>query len=321
MKYNPININHPERWKEDTLLSVDFYNDWFLNFASKTFREARSRSIGEVEKALRLTDNLLTVDAQALQEHPEIFHILRLATAPPLAKARVEGLAKVPSSLVENLERGKLPLRMDDDTLADYLSRIAGMFVRLMDYDIFPWVERKEKPSRIERARAASVVGDRLCTTLADPIIRGEQERRQLASLSRLLNEKGYALISQNLPENPQDFPKGCYAFHYNVKVQIGGENTVNIPVDLAVKPKSALPGDLPLMVECKSAGDFTNTNKRRKEEAVKMSQLRNTYGQGITYVLFLCGYFDPGYLGYEAAEGIDWIWEHKANEFISLGL
>lgn len=321
MKYNSININHPERWKEDTLRSVDFYNDWFLNFAPKTYREARDRSIGEVERALKLTDNLLTVGARTLQDHPEIFHILRLATAPPLAKARVEGLAKVPSSLVDNLERGKLPQRIGDEILADYLGRIADMFVRLIDKDIFPWIERKEIPKHIERVRAASVVGDRLCATLADPIIRGEQERRQLASLSRLLNERGYTHIRQNLPENPHEFPIGCYAFHYNVKVQIGVESTVNIPVDLVVKSKDAMPGDLPLMVECKSAGDFTNTNKRRKEEAVKMSQLRNTYGQGVVYVLFLCGYFDPGYLGYEAAEGIDWIWEHKAHEFISLGL
>lgn len=95
----------------------------------------------------------------------------------------------------------------------------------------------------------------------------------------------------------------------------------VNIPVDLAVKPKNADEGSMPIMVECKSAGDYTNTNKRRKEEAMKMAQLRNTYGAGITYVLFLCGYFDCGYLGYEAAEGIDWIWEHRAEELLKLGL
>jgi hypothetical protein len=30
---------------------------------------------------------------------------------------------------------------------------------------------------------------------------------------------------------------------------------------------------------------------------------------------LFLCGYFDSGYLGYEAAEGIDWVWEHRISD------
>jgi hypothetical protein len=33
----------------------------------------------------------------------------------------------------------------------------------------------------------------------------------------------------------------------------------------------------------------------------------------GVEFILFLCGYFDSGYLGYEAAEGIDWIWAHRA--------
>jgi len=33
----------------------------------------------------------------------------------------------------------------------------------------------------------------------------------------------------------------------------------------------------------------------------------------------FLCGYFEPGYLGYEASEGIDWIWEHRINDLATL--
>lgn len=77
----------------------------------------------------------------------------------------------------------------------------------------------------------------------------------------------------------------------------------------------------MPLLVEAKSAGDFANVNKRRKEEAVKMSQLRLTYGDDVRYVLFLCGYFDSGYLGYEAAEGIDWVWEHRIADFEEFGL
>ena len=85
--------------------------------------------------------------------------------------------------------------------------------------------------------------------------------------------------------------------------------------------PFSAKTGDMPILMEAKSAGDFTNVNKRRKEEAVKMQQLRNTYGQEITYLLFLCGYFDSGYLGYEAAEGIDWIWEHRIKDMEQLGI
>lgn len=114
----------------------------------------------------------------------------------------------------------------------------------------------------------------------------------------------------------------GEYAYHLNIKVALedGAEPTVNIPVDVAILPKSAHCGELPLMIEAKSAGDFANVNKRRKEEAQKIAQLKRTYGD-VSFVLFLCGYFDGGYLGYEASEGIDWIWEHRISDMAKLGL
>jgi type II restriction enzyme len=77
----------------------------------------------------------------------------------------------------------------------------------------------------------------------------------------------------------------------------------------------------LPILIEAKSAGDFTNVNKRRKEEAVKMDQIRKTYGKRAQFALFLCGYFDGGYLGYEAVAGIDWVWEHRIDDLAKLGL
>jgi type II restriction enzyme len=73
--------------------------------------------------------------------------------------------------------------------------------------------------------------------------------------------------------------------------------------------------------LEAKSAGEYANVNKRRKEEAAKVTQLRRTYGSRVRFYLFLGGYFDTGYLGYEAAEGIDWIWEHRIDDLAELGL
>lgn len=99
------------------------------------------------------------------------------------------------------------------------------------------------------------------------------------------------------------------------------GAKQVSIPVDIVIKPKQAKHDELPLLIEAKSAGDFTNPNKRRKEEAIKISQLQTTYGRKIRYILFLCGYFDSGYLGYEAAEGIDWVWEHRIDDLTGFGL
>jgi type II restriction enzyme len=100
-----------------------------------------------------------------------------------------------------------------------------------------------------------------------------------------------------------------------------GGVRSVNIPIDVVIKRKTDRIDDFPIFFEAKSAGDFTNTNKRRKEEAVKMAQLRSTYGKKVQFNLFLCGYFDSGYLGYEAAEGIDWVWEHRIDDLAEYGL
>lgn len=45
------------------------------------------------------------------------------------------------------------------------------------------------------------------------------------------------------------------------------------------------------------------------------MNQLRDTYGNNVQYVLFLCGYFDTPFQGYVASEEIDWVWEHRISD------
>ena len=79
----------------------------------------------------------------------------------------------------------------------------------------------------------------------------------------------------------------GTYCFHYGV---VTGTEThkVNVSVDVLIQPTALRPDRMPIMIEAKSAGDFTNTNKRRKEEAKKISQLKATYGAGICYSSFL---------------------------------
>ncbi len=110
--------------------------------------------------------------------------------------------------------------------------------------------------------------------------------------------------------------PPGTFSFRTNVPITLDHvEKSINIPIDAVIKPKNAARDKLPLLIEAKSAGDFTNTNKRRKEEMAKMSQLKTTYGDSVQFILFLCGYFDSGYLGYEASEGIDWVWEHRIED------
>lgn len=189
----------------------------------------------------------------------------------------------------------------------------------MLDRDIFPWLETDKAPSVRERDRASTIVADRLCGAVANPIIRNAQEQRQLAAVGAWLEEKGYRKQAHPSGKALTEMEAGTYSFRMNLAVK--GTVEVNIPIDVVVQPRKLRKDRLPVLIEAKSAGDFTNTNKRRKEEATKVHQLQATFGRSISFVLFLCGYFGTEYLGYEAAEGIDWIWEHRIDDLAKLGL
>jgi hypothetical protein len=316
----PVNSDKPDRWKEDVARSVDTYNSWFIRFAPKTYRHARGIATKEVKSALDLTGNLTDITPHTLKKYPSILPILRMATAPPIARDRLVGLAQVSPHLVKSMEiAGRIPSHMP--TVDVELKKVGEMILRLVDRDIFPWLENRKKPKPKDVVRASTIIADRLCGSAADPIIRNKQEERQLSVIARWLRKKNYTQMQGKDRVRFDDMKPGTFAFRLNVTVNLNNETKIKIPIDVAVMPKLSKPGDLPILIEAKSAGDFTNTNKRRKEEAIKVAQLRNNYGDKIVFVLFLCGYFDSGYLGYEAAEGIDWVWEHRIDDLAKLGL
>ena len=315
-----VNRDKPDVWKEDIAQSVDMYNKWFLRFAPDAYRRTRVRTTEEVERTLAATRDFADISTALLKSNPSVLPTLRMSTCPPLAVDRVVGLAGVSRNLVRHMEEGTLPPRMPPQTLEHDLARIVRTVKRLADRDIFVWLAREGGPTEEERYRAATVVADRLCGAEANPIVRNAQEKRQLRSITRWLQRRGYEKARSGTRH--EEMRNGTYALRLNVRAeQEGSGRTVNIPVDVVVKPKDARPKEMPVLVEAKSAGDYTNVNKRRKEEAVKVGQLRDTYGEDVRFVLFLCGYFDSGYLGYEAAEGIDWVWEHRIDDFTGFGL
>lgn len=302
--------------------SVDFYNAWFIQFAPHTYRSTREDTTKQVEAALDWTDNFRTINSALVRQYPALLPILRMATAPPLARDRLIGLAKVSAHLVRSIEfHQQLPATMSYERIEAELNQIIQTLMRLIDLDIFPWPATGQHPTAGEIYRAATIVADRLCGARADPIIRNAQEQRQLAAIRQWLEAKGYVLAKDTRIKFPDLLP-GTFLFRLNVPItQAASTRQVNIPIDVVIQPHDVQPNKLPLLIEAKSAGDFANTNKRRKEEALKITQLRHTYGDRIIFVLFLCGYFDSGYLGYEAAEGIDWIWEHRMDDLAQLGL
>lgn len=315
----PINSDKPHLWKTDVEESVDTYNDWFIRFAPKTYRSQREATSGFVTKALEQTDYLRKITPAVLVKHPEILSTLRMVCAPPLARDRLIGLSHSSKNLVISMEgkpeqTPKIPPRMSDDTVLEHLRRICDTIVELIDGDLFPWIECAKNPTKEEVRRAATVTADRVCGATSDPIIRNAQEQRQLACLKRWLDARGYQQIPPGTVDSILRMKPGSYAFRMNVPVGTPS-HSVNMPMDCVIQPHDAEAGRFPVLIEAKSAGDATNTNKRRKEEAQKYSQIKARYGRDIQFLLLLCGYFEPGYLGYEASEGIDWVWEHRIND------
>lgn len=315
-----VNRDKPDLWKRDIRESVDCFNKWFMEFAPQVFKEERVKTAKFVKEGMIEANDFRNITPDLLRRKPAIVKMLRMATCPPIARDRLIGLAEASKNLVGKMEdANRLPPRMASDEVEAQLSRICGIIQKLLDTDLFEWLASEGDAPDEMRTRAATVVADRLCGSLSDPIIRNAQEQRQLARIGDYLTAKGYKEKAPSPKAELSAMDPGTYSFRTNILV--GPEDKpVKLPIDAIIQPHNNR-GKLPVLVEAKSAGDFTNVNKRRKEEAKKMSQLRAKYGDGVAFVLFLCGYFDTGYLGYEAAEGIDWVWEHRIEDLDKFGI
>ncbi len=313
------NADKPHLWKADIAASVDRFNQWFMDFAPQAFLSTRVSTTERVRSALIATRDLRSLDSGILQNYPGALSTLRMCTAPPLAVDRLAGLARASKSLVGSMEKGRLAGRMKPDILDENLTSICQTLERLLDRDIFPWLKTETEPTSHERDRASTIVADRLCSAVANPIVRNAQEQRQLALIDDWLKQRGYEKKRHTAGKPLPEMQAGTYCFR--MIVVAGKTFKVSLPIDVVIQPKRLRRDRLPVLIEAKSAGDFTNTNKRRKEEAAKVHQLQATFGKGVCFALFLCGYFGSDYLGYEAAEGIDWVWEHRINDLAKLGL
>ncbi len=50
-----INADKPHLWKADVAVSVDLYNNWFMQFAPQTYRDKRIEVTRHVETGLLRT--------------------------------------------------------------------------------------------------------------------------------------------------------------------------------------------------------------------------------------------------------------------------
>lgn len=283
MRIRRVNSDKPHLWKADVAASVDRFNQWFMEFAPRAFRSSRVSTTEHVKAALIATRDLHDVNPAALRASPSALATLRMCTAPPLAVDRLIGLAGASKSLIGKMEKGELAARMKAELLDQNLNKVCVVLIKLLDRDIFPWLDARAEPTDNERDRASTIVADRLCSAVANPIIRNAQEQRQLALIGEWLEKRGYRKQSHPAGKRLSEMEAGTYAFRMNLAV--GATMKVNIPVDVVIQPLKLRADRLPVLVEAKSAGDFTNTNKRRKEEATKVHQLQATFGRNVSFI------------------------------------
>jgi hypothetical protein len=189
MKARRINSNKPHLWKADIAASVDQFNQWFMRFAPEAFRSTRVATTKDVKAALLATNDLRNLNGATLKASPGALPTLRMCTAPPLAVDRLIGLAQASKSVVGRMEKGKLPSRMQGASLDVELTKICRILTRLLDKDVFPWLAGAKTPSDHERDRASTIVADRLCSAVANPIVRNAQERRQFKIIGEWLEQ------------------------------------------------------------------------------------------------------------------------------------
>lgn len=78
----PVNLDKPHNWKADITKSVDMYNQWFMDFAPKAFRDTRIEATKDVEATLKSTENLTNIKPEVMRKLPEIFPRVRSRKTP-----------------------------------------------------------------------------------------------------------------------------------------------------------------------------------------------------------------------------------------------
>lgn len=158
-----------------------------------------------------------------------------------------------------------------------------------------------------------------MSNAVATTIVENALKEYQLGEITSYIEKRGYVKKAHPRGAWLDTMTPGRFTFNYPVMTAIQA-GKVTVPVDAMIQSRIPRPSRLPIMVEVKSSANFTNTQKPRSE-AKTVNQLKATFANDVCYVAFLCGYFDCGYLGYDAADGIDWVWAHRLDDFAKLGI
>jgi hypothetical protein len=133
------------------------------------------------------------------------------------------------------------------------------------------------------------------------------------------LNARGYREHPYSSDQVRAKGEPGTYKLDAHVPLVMRTRSTVAIDVVIQRMRRDA--AQIPLLLDVKSSPSFATAYKHQMQGAEKLKWLRMNYGNSVPFVLMLGGYFDAGYLGVQAAEEVDWVWEHRLEDVEGLGV
>jgi len=308
-----MNAKSSENWESDRVVAKEQIIDWL----AITTSTKNSRSILENQITLVL-DELARLNSveKAIVKNPRILTSLRSLTRRDIGTSQIATFLGVGTSMYEAIERAEKPV-------APILSGIVSLLEKELDESLAPWIVENRNPAKEEMNRSVIVAADRILKRSTSTELRYKHEPRQLDKLKGYLDSKGYSEVSGTGISNPRkDMKPGSYAFRVNIDGLTIDGVTLKQNVDTLIMPFSKSSGLLPIFLEAKSMTDEVNPNKRQKEEAQKVDNVRRKWqdkSERLNFVLLLGGTVPRRYLEVEAGSGLDWIWEHRVNDLDKL--
>lgn len=301
-----IKSNSAAQWRVDVSAARAATDDWYMSTGQDAYRAARRKAIDEVRLVLRATDDLSRIEPAILREIPSVLATLRMSTAPPVARERLAALSRTGRPLMMSLEQDRLPARVSATELDAQLTRVCRVLEKLLDHDLFPWLDQHRPAEEAEREVAALVVADRRCESIGEPILRQAERQRQAQALTSWLAEHGYTEHIGPLA----DLPPGSYCTR---PVMVDGVTTLREgPADAIVRPAGSRPSR-PVMIKAvpRSA---TGTGSAHLE-TLRLGPV------GDVRVLLLIGVADDAFLRRASSAGLEWVWEHRLDDLVRVGL
>lgn len=310
-----MNSNVPENWEVDREQARSEIISWL----SVSIDTKQRRTDLEVRTANSL-DNLAKFQSIeiALNHDPFLLTTLRSLTRRDVGMSQFATFLGIGESELRGFEEGK------KEPSKEFVVNAAKLIEVEIDHGLIPWYGEDRIPSVEERNRAIVVSSDRILKRSTSTELRYKHEPRQLEKLKEFLLKNDYKEHSYSTLVNPlKDVPQGTFSFRANVNGMTSEGLTLKQNVDVLIKPHNASREELPIFMEAKSMTDEVNPNKRQKEEAQKVNNLKRMFGtdnqKPLVYILLIGGTVPRRYLEVEAGSGIDWVWEHRISDLLPL--